>query len=369
MFSGSPAMRFTAGGSSTRAWEPAMTADTSDIHYWMQWRVAACAVSVLACMAVAAYLIWRHEGPAAGRRPGGAGSDDAGDGVLYDDEAWRPCLREIHPAWLLGYRLISFFVLLSLLIVIVISDGGTIFYYYTQWTFILVTIYFGLGTALSIYGCSKFADENVVTARTDMEIGSYVAHGAATKPNLGGDDTGEIAGFWGYLLQIIYQTNAGAVMLTDCVFWFIIFPFLTVKDYNLNFLLIGMHSVNAVFLLGEAALNSLNFPWFRVAYFFLWTALYVIFQWILHASTPLWWPYPFLDVSANLSPVLSGCNHAVTVLRSIQTGDQTETSLADKVVPRFGCKRVIYTISQVVILLFHCKQFIQKGNGEQQKKE
>jgi hypothetical protein len=24
-------------------------------------------------------------------------------------------------------------------------------------------------------------------------------------------------------------------MLTDCVFWFIIFPFLTVKDYNLNF--------------------------------------------------------------------------------------------------------------------------------------
>jgi hypothetical protein len=52
--------------------------------------------------------------------------------VLYDDEAWRPCLRDIHPAWLLAYRLISFFVLLSLLIVIVISDGGDIFYYYTQ---------------------------------------------------------------------------------------------------------------------------------------------------------------------------------------------------------------------------------------------
>lgn len=24
-------------------------------------------------------------------------------------------------------------------------------------------------------------------------------------------------------------------MLTDCVFWFIIFPFLTEKDYSLNF--------------------------------------------------------------------------------------------------------------------------------------
>jgi len=28
-------------------------------------------------------------------------------------------------------------------------------------------------------------------------------------------------------------------MLTDCVFWFIIFPFLTVKDYNLNFVSIS----------------------------------------------------------------------------------------------------------------------------------
>uniref|UniRef100_A0A0E0G0L4 Uncharacterized protein n=1 Tax=Oryza nivara TaxID=4536 RepID=A0A0E0G0L4_ORYNI len=321
MFHGSPAavaasaavaeMRFTTGGSSTRSWEPTVTADTSDLHYWMQWRAAVCALSVLACMAVAACLVWRHEGPGAERRPGGASGGGRGSkerrrpGVLYDDEAWRPCLRDIHPAWLLGYRLISFFVLLSLLIVIVISDGGTIFYYYTQWTFILVTIYFGLGTALSIYGCSKLADENVVTERTDMELGSYVAHGAGTKPNLNGeDDTGEIAGFWGYLLQIIYQTNAGAVMLTDCVFWFIIFPFLTVKDYNLNFLLIGMHSVNAVFLLGEAALNSL---------------------------------------------VLRRRDHAITMLRGIQTGDQTETPPAHKVVSGFSRKRLIYTISQAVM--------------------
>ncbi|KAG2655744.1 hypothetical protein PVAP13_1KG035400 [Panicum virgatum] len=305
------------GSSSARSYEPMATADTTDLRYWLHWRVGLCALWVLGCMSVAAYLIWRHEGTGADRRPGGASppSSSAGGeagggkgrrpGVLYDDEAWRPCLRDIHPAWLLAYRLISFFVLLSLLVVIVISDGGNIFYYYTQWTFILVTIYFGLGTALSIYGCSKFTDENVAVATADMELGTaYIARGAAAKPSFQEHDGArEIAGFWGYLLQIIYQTNAGAVMLTDCVFWFIIFPFLTVKDYNLNFLLIGMHSVNAVFLLGEAALNSLSFPWFRIAYFFLYTALYVIFQWIVHAATPIWWPYPFLDLSSNLAPL------------------------------------------------------------------
>lgn len=304
------------GGSSARSYEPVATADTTDLRYWLHWQVALCALWVVGCMVASAYLIWRHEGPGAERRPGGAPpppsrAGGAGEGVtrrpgvLYDDEAWRPCLRDIHPAWLLTYRLISFFVLLSLLVVIVISDGGNIFYYYTQWTFILVTIYFGLGTALSIYGCSKFADENVAAATADMEHGTeYIARGMAPKTIVDDHDGGrEIAGFWGYLLQIIYQTNAGAVMLTDCVFWFVIFPFLTIKDYNLNFLLIGMHSVNAVFLLGEAALNSLTFPWFRIAYFFLWTALYVIFQWIVHAATPTWWPYPFLDLSSHLAPL------------------------------------------------------------------
>lgn len=313
------------GGSAARSYEPMATADTTSLHYWLHWRVGLCGLWVLACMAVAGYLIWRHEGPSADRRPGGAGAGlsspgaaahggkERRHGVLYDDEAWRPCLRDIHPAWLLAYRLISFFVLLSLLVVIVISDGGSIFYYYTQWTFILVTIYFGLGTALSIYGCSRFAEENVAAAAAaaaaDMEDGAgyVVARGlgpAAAKPALDErDGAGEVAGFWGYLLQIIYQANAGAVMLTDCVFWFIIFPFLTEKDYSLNFLLIGMHSVNAVFLLGEAALNSLRFPWFRVAYFFLWTALYVVFQWIVHAATPMWWPYPFLDLTSNLAPL------------------------------------------------------------------
>ncbi|KAL0844794.1 hypothetical protein Bca101_018040 [Brassica carinata] len=62
----------------------------------------------------------------------------------------------------------------------------------------------------------------------------------------------------------------GAVLLTDGVFWFIIYPFLTSKEFNLDF-----HSVNAVFLLGETFLNSLWFPLFRISYFVLWTGVFV----------------------------------------------------------------------------------------------
>ncbi|KAJ3683160.1 hypothetical protein LUZ60_013387 [Juncus effusus] len=288
-------------------WQPTMSYGTTLPSYWLNWRVLFCSTWILTCMAIAAALIYRHEGP-------GIERNKERKGILYDDESWRPCLKEIHPAWLLGFRLVSFFILLGLLIVIIVVDGGSIFYYYTQWTFVLVTAYFGLGSLLSIYGCHQYLSKeygnNTDLLRTELERGAYLSSSINMRTSssnsnkiVGMHDERAIAGFWGYLFQIIYQTNAGAVMLTDCVFWFIIFPFLTIRDYDLNFLLVGMHSVNAIFLLGDTALNSLRFPWFRISYFFLWTSTYVIFQWIIHACISIWWPYPFLDLSSPKAPL------------------------------------------------------------------
>lgn len=305
-------------GAPKNSWQPIMTGNTTLSSYWLNWRVLLCSLWILLSLVVASILVSKYE---CRRNPKENREREKKEppGILYEDDVWRPCLRTIHPGWLLGYRVVAFIVLLLMLILNAVVDGGDIFYYYTQWTFTLVTIYFGIGSLLSVSGCCKLG--NKVYGRTedegiDAERGitngasmyierSNVANGSKHLGHVedDGDHERQIAGFWGYVLQIVFQTNAGAVMLTDIVFWFVIVPFLTIKDYSLNFLVINMHSINVVFLLGETALNSLRFPLFRIAYFFLWTAVYVIFQWIVHACISIWWPYPFLDLSSSFSPL------------------------------------------------------------------
>ncbi|XP_073006709.1 uncharacterized protein [Typha latifolia] len=280
------------------SWHPVTTTDTTSLDYWLNWRVVVSAIWVLSSIVIASILIWKYEGSHHHQEEEEIRSQGRRVGTLYDDESWRPCLKGIHPAWLLSFRVASFSILLALLIVDIIVEGRRNLYYYTHWTLVLVTIYFGLGSLLSFYGClqiflNKVSPDGVeIKSNSDMEDGSHI-----------GSIAPKTAGFWSYLFQIIYQINAGAVMLTDCVFWFIIFPFLATKNYHLNLTLIGVHSANAVFLLGDTALNSLWFPWFRIAYFLLWTTIYVIFQWIIHAIIPLWWPYTFLDLSSPRAPM------------------------------------------------------------------
>ncbi|PON52474.1 hypothetical protein PanWU01x14_208720 [Parasponia andersonii] len=72
----------------------------------------------------------------------------------------------------------------------------------------------------------------------------------ARKPQIWSKDDHYIfrhPGILTYVFEIIFQMNAGAVMLTDSVYWFIIFPFLTIQDYNLNFMTVDMHTVNVIF--------------------------------------------------------------------------------------------------------------------------
>ncbi|CAF1907477.1 unnamed protein product [Brassica oleracea var. botrytis] len=301
-------------GSTEHTWQPTMSAETNIPSYWLNWRFFLCAVFVLTSLFLSSFLIWKYEGPRKRKKRGGGHDHDQreGTGVVYDDETWNTCVARIHPNWLLGFRVFGFVTLLGLISGNAIADGAGIFIFYTQWTFTLVTIYFGVAALVSIY---KFrSDDNYQNgvSTVDEEQGSYrpPIHGenlnvfkASNGHERHNRSTRQVASTLGYIHQILFQTCAGAVLLTDGVFWFIIYPFLTSKDFNLDFFIVIMHSVNAVFLLGETFLNSLRFPLFRISYFVVWTGVFVLFQWIVHACVSFWWPYPFLDLSSSYAPL------------------------------------------------------------------
>ncbi|XP_019093124.1 PREDICTED: uncharacterized protein LOC104750889 isoform X1 [Camelina sativa] len=307
-------------GSTEHTWQPTMSSETNIPSYWLNWRFFLCAIFVSTSLFLSSFLIWRYEGPRKRKKHGDDNDDDDDQsleleqltGVVYDDETWNTCVKDMHPNWLLGFRVFGFIVLLGLISGNAIADGTGIFIFYTQWTFTLVTVYFGLAALVSIYRFkSADNDENGVST-VDAEQGSYrpPLHGEnsnAFKSSNGHDrdnrSTRQIATTLGYIHQILFQTCAGAVLLTDGVFWFIIYPFLTAKDFSLDFFIVIMHSVNAIFLLGETFLNSLRFPLFRIAYFVVWTSIFVLFQWIVHACVSFWWPYPFLDLSSPYAPL------------------------------------------------------------------
>ncbi|KAK3033037.1 hypothetical protein RJ639_035663, partial [Escallonia herrerae] len=369
--------------------------DTTTLSYWLNWRVFLCAIWVLTSIMIWKYDYSRHS------ESNGEGTQQGRACFLSTEEAWRPCMKEIHPVYLMAFRIIVFSLLLGTLIAEVVVYGGGINYYYTQWTLTLVTIYFGFGSLFSIYGC--FQPQTKCSARhlaEDAEKGSYVpltcgGNYNGSKLLRDSDQQGQGKSYvlqvdviCGNAFQVMFQMTAGAVMLTDFVYWCLIFPFLTIIDYDLNIvspyrvmpllavfiipfrcesvitsnldigeneerfaidivvdnyggrmiylckLTVLAHSLNMICLLGETALNCLRFPLFRISYFILWTSVYVIFEWIVHAFVSIGWPYPFLELSSPYAPlcsftcmgkVLAGRGIACSLLRYVcSSGENKE---------------------------------------------
>lgn len=233
--------------------------------YWLQWQVGLCAVIIAGPAILALKYV-----------------NNSKQEPLNSVDLWKTCWKSVDPIWLLFYRACAFLCLAKML-----YDFFAIFpiftlVFYTQWTFILVTLYFGLGTIISAHGC--------FVARTELK----------GKPK---SKTQQKAGFFGNLMQIMYLTGAGASMLTDIVFWCLILPFLTSMEFEMTLLIGAMHAVNAGFLIVDTALNRQPFPSLGFAYFVLFGALYIIFQWTIHAFGVDWWPYPFLELNTPWAPV------------------------------------------------------------------
>uniref|UniRef100_A0A5B7BSN0 Uncharacterized protein n=1 Tax=Davidia involucrata TaxID=16924 RepID=A0A5B7BSN0_DAVIN len=163
---------------------------------WVQWQVLVCAlIFVVPCVVAVIILVNRDR---ANREP-----------PLNSGDLWIPCWRNLNPLWLLFYRALAFSFMALLLYQIVASFGAFVFYFYTQWTFALVMVYFGLGTIISARGCwimyslkplveneegDEFLNKTTVNSRVKQIKGSY-----------NHEEFEQRAGFWEYLMQIIYQ--------------------------------------------------------------------------------------------------------------------------------------------------------------------
>lgn len=203
---------------------------------------------------------------------------------------WTSCWKGVHPVWLFATRLGSFLVMAGFLAWDIVVWDCTIFVYYTEWTFALVMLYFALASVVSAYGCWMSLRKPLLENGTAVE---FIKRDVQFR-----------AGLWGYLMQAIYQTCGGAAIMTDIVFWCIIVPFgISTSHLQLNTLMGCMHTLNLVFLLIDTVLNSMPFPWFRIAYFVQWSCLYIVFQWVIHACGVTWWPYPFLELDVPWAPL------------------------------------------------------------------
>ncbi|KAG7971141.1 hypothetical protein I3843_07G120900 [Carya illinoinensis] len=245
--------------------------------YWVRWQVPVCALVIGGPAFFAVKFVRKLKAE-----------------PLHYNDLWTPCWRNLNPLWLLIFRAFAFVCLAWVLYEIVSVAGAFAFYFYTQWTLALVMVYFVLGTVVSAYGC-WFSFKKLPSSK--------VKGTANLKSRYAQEEIQGKLRFWGYLMQTVYQTCAGAVILTDVVFWCLLVPFLLGEQFSLTLLIGCLHSLNAIFLLLDTALNNLPFSWFGFAYFVIWSCLYVAFQWILHACGFTWWPYPFLELRTPWAPL------------------------------------------------------------------
>uniref|UniRef100_A0A804MTP1 Protein rolling stone n=2 Tax=Zea mays TaxID=4577 RepID=A0A804MTP1_MAIZE len=273
--------------------------------YWLRWQVLVCGALIALPAAAAAALLPRLRRAAP---------------PLRAADLWVSCWARLHPGWLLAYRAFALAAAVALLARLLVGHGLTVFYFYTQWTFLLVTIYFAFATAISAHGCWVYSRKSLRKSDESHGFLNADVENRDVSNSISGerkkDETKMMvsyyeqianerrAGFWGRCMQIIYQTSAGATMLTDVTFWGLLVPFFYRDKFGLALVTDGMHSLNAVFLLIDTVLNNMPFPWYRMAFFVFWSCAYVTFQWVLHACGSLsWWPYPFLDLSSSGAPI------------------------------------------------------------------
>lgn len=104
--------------------------DTNTLSYWLNWRVFMCAVWVVTPMIAASFIIWKYE--SSGNSESNGRRTQQESSLVHYDKSWKPCLKGIHPIFLMVFRMIAFSLLLVALSFDLAIHGAELFYYYTQ---------------------------------------------------------------------------------------------------------------------------------------------------------------------------------------------------------------------------------------------
>lgn len=263
-----------------------------------------CSAIIVVCAVGAIVLVVVKEGSSA-------------SSAVYTDDLWKASCSSLHPFWLLAFRFLAFIYASTILTTDTVISGFSIFYFYTQWSFTLLIFYFGLAIVVSALAASRSRLSSSSFPSSESTVGFIKGYyngsddveskNAVTTLQMYWEtvfaDNEEFATLPGFLMQITFQTLAGAAMLTDAVYWLGIFPLMKDLPRTYDFLEINLHGMNVVFVIVDIMLSRMKFPWFRGAYFTMWTVIYVLFQWSVHALGVDWWPYPFLDPTQTYAPL------------------------------------------------------------------
>lgn len=99
------------------SYSPSAMVEVGGLQYWLQWQVLVCAFIILLPAIISLkFIITKNN-----NKP-----------VTNTYHLWMPCWRNLHPIWLLFYRLFSFISMAYLLLQIVLAFGPFVFYFYTQ---------------------------------------------------------------------------------------------------------------------------------------------------------------------------------------------------------------------------------------------
>lgn len=165
-------------------------------------------------------------------------------------------------------------------------EGPGCLRFFTVWNFIVLTVFFGIGTGLSCTCCRHSAQRGPITR--DHRI-------------------------WAGLHRLLFEIELPMTMLVAVVVWFAIYPNAVsvaqqTGDYSgqlavLSLTSITMHALNVVFMLAEFALNGLLVEAWHFGLIVAWASLYGLFnglQAILTHDTV----YFFMDFSLLWMPVV-----------------------------------------------------------------